>query len=313
MTENDIKALDLRDTAFIEQVPNGEWRYWNPSHFDGARFRKESYAAAKKEVLRERPHLVVEKKGEDYKLMLSNLNKNYLHGIQRAVIFADICFVDFSSDPYSEKIYNAARRIAARVTGDLEEFFGLEGLPEKLSEIPALLKKHCPGIRINSPDTFTRKELKSLSPGYAVISKNSKGTPGYQGEITVPPRSIAAPRLTADTVDALIEKLADAGAPLIAEQVKPGEYKLVYSDVQKNFLQGMLAVGIIFEQVDYEDPVSEQQLEAMVNEKLRQLICTTQQALEIPTLNPAQRIIKFDAFAIPWKPTAINSGPARER
>ena len=61
MTENELKALNVNDTAIIEKIPEGAWVFWNESYLCGARFPAKSRNAALKMAQDNKANLIVEK------------------------------------------------------------------------------------------------------------------------------------------------------------------------------------------------------------------------------------------------------------
>ena len=248
-------------------------------------------------------------------MVRSAVDKNYLKGLQFGVITAQTALEDFDSDPFPERLYNANCRIISCITKDCEELAGIKSIPEKLGDLLSTLNRYYPAGRISSPEVYTAEEIKSLSPGYAVITSTGKEAESYHGVINTPVKSgKAAPNpQEAATIDSLIEKLAAQGCVLAVEKIKSNQYKLVYSDLQKNFLRGQLAVGMVLEQAQKCSKRSDKKLEAKVNDDLRKIIRQAQKEIKLSQLKANEPVLQTFNFEIPWDYATINSPVARER
>ena len=315
MNSNEIKALDNDNTTIIEQIYEDGWIKWEPENICGARFPAKSRNAAIKVAQENESNLIAEKTPEGFKLVMSALNRNYLKGLQFGVITAQTALEDFASDPFSEKLYNANCRITSCITKDCEELADIKSIPDKLCDLLSMINRYYPSGRIRSEEVYSTKEIKSLSPVYGIITNTGKDDDKYHGVINTAEKNGKSPLNphTAATIDSVIERMAEQGCALVVEKIKANQYKIVYSDLQKNFLRGQIAVGIALEKAREYSNMSDKKLESKVNDDLRKIIRKAQKEINLPSLKANDTVLQTLNFNIPWNYTAINHPVARER
>ena len=312
MKKNEIATFDLLNTTFIEKNDSATWNHWNNKNFDGIKFS----APSRLEILQlaegVSPQLIVEKIGADYKIIRSAVNKSFLRGVHFAVNAAHTAVVDFMSDPYHEKLYNGHGRIMNCAEADFEDLLPGQACPRKFSEMLPLVNQYCSTGQITPVELFSAPEIRGLSDKYGVISPTKPGAKNYHGVINS--SGCRTPVTGAETsANALIRNLANSGCWLIVEKVARDRYKIVYSDLQKNYLRGQLAVGMILENLYENDTWEEQKLINHVNNELRTLVHSCQREINIPLLPENASVLGTWQLTIPRGYVSLNSDTRRGR
>ena len=314
MTENELKTLNINNTAIIEKKAKGYWVCWNKDYLNGYTRKSQYYVDVLEAAQKQNPFLIVEKTNESYKLLYSALNRNYLKGVQFGVIVAHTAFEDFGSNSMARRLSNALGRVTNCVREDCADLINAASFPAELSQVPAIINTYNPTGRIESPEVYNLEEIKSLSPRYAIITDTGKKEGRYYGIINsqAKPTEGNKEHHRGETVTSLLKTLAAQNCSLVVEKVKANKYKLVYSDLQKNFVRGQLAVGTILENAYKEKVLSDKYLKLKINRELRKIIRGAQREVKLPQFDVKKDVLTELNFDIPWDYTAINQPPERE-